>query len=235
MITEKSEEWVSLADKTYTVTYTVKNIGNASADASKTSIYVDGVHVANNSVGVLAAGESYTTTFSDVIMMSGNNDTIVVCADNNNNVSECNETNNCLENLFEYSGVAGSYGDSVYFKENVSHTSKALGEPNNQGALMLWNATIAIELEETIPECEKVSVWVRKVAVRPSTFEVDVSSDGTNWTTIGDARCYSWRWQRFDFTNDSGNWEDVKYIKIAKPGSWRKPKLMGLDAVYAEE
>ncbi len=123
----------------------------------------------------------------------------------------------------------------MYFKENVSRASKALGEPNNRGALMFLNATIAIELEETIPECENVSVWVRRVAVRPPTFEVDVSSDGTNWTTIGDATCHSWGWQRFDFTNDSGDWEDVKYIKIAKPGSWHKPKLMGLDAVYAEE
>jgi hypothetical protein len=96
---------------------------------------------------------------------------------------------------------------------------------------MRRNSRIAIELEETIPKCTKVSVWVRKVAWRAPSFEVGVSSDGENWTVIGDATCDSWQWQRFDFTNDCGDWDDVKYIGIRKPGPL--PKLMGLDAVRA--
>lgn len=124
-----------------------------------------------------------------------------------------------------------SYGDSVYFKKNVLLARRALGEPNNRGALMRRNAKIAIELEETIPDCTKVSVWVRRVAVRPPSFDVGVSSNGVDWTVIGSETCTSWGWTRYDFT---GDWDDVKYIGISKPGTPRKPKLMGLDAVRAE-
>jgi hypothetical protein len=76
-----------------------------------------------------------------------------------------------------------------------------------------------------------VSIQARKVAVRRPGFTVDVSSDGTSWTEIGSDTCKKLRWQRFDF---EGNWEDVNYIRINKPGSPMRPKLMGLDAVYAE-
>ena len=124
-----------------------------------------------------------------------------------------------------------SYGDSIYFKSNVLFAQRALGEPDNRGALMRRNAKIAIELDETIPECTNVSVWVRRVACRPPSFDVGVSSDGVNWTPIGSETCYSWQWTRYDFT---GDWDNVKYIGIRKPGGPWRPKLMGLDAVYAE-
>jgi hypothetical protein len=125
-----------------------------------------------------------------------------------------------------------SYGDSVYFKRNVRVAWRALDEPDRRGALMFRNAKIAIELEDTIPECEKVSVWVRRVAIRPPTFEVGVSSDGSTWTTIGTETCTSRAWTRYDFT---GDWDNVKYIGIRKTGgSFWRPKLMGLDAVSAE-
>jgi hypothetical protein len=124
-----------------------------------------------------------------------------------------------------------SYGDSVYFKRNVRLAWRALGEPNNRGAVMFRNAKIAIELEETISDCEKVSVWVRRVAARPPTFEVGVSSDGSTWTSIGTETCTSFAWTRYDFT---GDWDNVKYIGIRKPGGFWIPRLMGLDAVSAE-
>jgi hypothetical protein len=38
-------------------------------------------------------------------------------------------------------------------------------------------------------------------------------------------------WVDCDFDGDFG---DVRYIKITKPGTWWKPRLMGLDAVYAK-
>ncbi len=124
-----------------------------------------------------------------------------------------------------------SYGDSVYFKKNVRLAWRALGEPNNRRAVMFRNAKIAIELEETISDCEKVSVWVRRVAVRPPTFEVGVSSDGSTWTSIGTETCTSIAWTRYDFT---GDWDNVKYIGIRKLGGFWRPRLMGLDAVSAE-
>ena len=99
-ITEKSEEWVSLADKTYNVTYTVKNNGTAEACASNTSIKIDGTEEATDSVPELVAGASYTATVGP-FTMSGDTDTILVCADKDNAVSESDETNNCMENVFE--------------------------------------------------------------------------------------------------------------------------------------
>ena len=96
---------------------------------------------------------------------------------------------------------------------------------------MMRNAKIAIELEESIPECENVSVWVRRIARRAPTFEVYISSDGSTWMPVGSAACTSFAWTRYDFT---GDWGDVKYISIRKTGGGWMPKLMGMDAVRAE-
>ncbi|CAD6493704.1 MAG: Outer membrane protein assembly factor BamB [Candidatus Argoarchaeum ethanivorans] len=99
-VTEKSEEWVSLTDGTYNVTYTIENIGNSGADASTTAIEIDGTEVATNPVPALAIGESHTSTLGP-FMLSGENDTIRVCADSGEIINELNETNNCLENVLE--------------------------------------------------------------------------------------------------------------------------------------
>jgi len=126
-----------------------------------------------------------------------------------------------------------SYGGSVYGKKNVWLTWRARGEPDNREALLSRNARIEIELDETIPECKNVSVWVRKVGFRLPSFEVDVSSDGSTWTQIGSGTCNSFRWTRFDFTT-GGVGDNVKYIGIRKPGGRWRQKLMGLDAVRVE-
>jgi parallel beta-helix repeat protein len=102
VITEKIELWV--VDNTYNVTYTVKNIGNADANASTTFIIRDEVEVATDSVGTLVEGDGYTNTLGP-FTMTGDNDTIRVCADKNNDVEESNEDNNCMENVFEYSAI----------------------------------------------------------------------------------------------------------------------------------
>ncbi|UYZ40618.1 MAG: PQQ-binding-like beta-propeller repeat protein [Candidatus Methanospirare jalkutatii] len=124
-----------------------------------------------------------------------------------------------------------SYGASVYYEKHVILARSALGEPDRIGAILFRDAEIAIELERTIPVCRNVSVWVRKMGFFPVNFSVYVSSDGENWTAVGNETCNSWRWTRFDF---HGNWGSVKYIKIAKPGTWLEPRIMALDAVHAE-
>ncbi|MCD6203575.1 MAG: PQQ-binding-like beta-propeller repeat protein, partial [Methanophagales archaeon] len=124
-----------------------------------------------------------------------------------------------------------SYGASVYYKRHVLFARGALGEPDHIGAILLRNASIAIELNRTIPACRNVSVWVRKVGFRPASFSVYVSPDGKSWTVIGSETCDSRRWTQYDF---KGDWGDVKYIGITKPGTWWKPRIMALDAVHAE-
>jgi parallel beta-helix repeat protein len=103
VIVEKKEEWVDLANKTYNITYTIRNIGDADANATSISIYIDGVNMRNDSVPALNATESYSTTIGP-FTMSNKSDTIKVCADMNNDVNESDEDNNCLEKTFAYPG-----------------------------------------------------------------------------------------------------------------------------------
>jgi hypothetical protein len=103
-ITVKSEEWISFGGKTYNVTYTVKNIGNTSANASDTGIYIDGVFNRTVACCALAPGANETKTVGP-FTMSGANDTIKICADNDSVVAESNEGNNCIQNVFKYLGL----------------------------------------------------------------------------------------------------------------------------------
>ena len=230
VITEKSEE---LCGDTFTVTYTVQNIGDGDAGASNTTIYIKGTPVMEDPVFALAACATYTNTAGPFDCPCGTTVIITVCADIDNTVNEGDETNNCLENELECPpcGAIESYGNSVHYKRNVRVAWKALDEPDKIGALMFRTAKIAIELEDTIQDCEKVSVWVRRSGPKSPTFEVDVSSDGSTWTSIGAETCTSFGWTRYDFTFD---WDNVKYIGIRKPGGFWRPGLMGLDAVSAE-
>ena len=227
-----SEKYETADDGTFSVTYNVTNIGGGDAEASTTSITTTAGGSATDPVPALAAGESYTSTVAGFECPCGTTVTVTVCADSASVVDESNEDNNCLENdhVCPPCGQNESYGESVRYETNVWRSNRALDAPDNIGAFMYRNSEIAIELDDTIQECEKVSVWVRRFAFIPSSFDVAVSSDGENWTTVGSETCYSFRWTRYDFT---GDWGNVKYIRIIKPGEPRRPKLMGLDAVYA--
>jgi parallel beta-helix repeat protein len=95
-ITEKSEEWVN--NIYFNVNYTVKNIGNATAGASNTTIYINGTPH-EDPVPALDVSESYTSTvgpFECPCDTTGVN--VTVCADNGNVVEESDDTNNCMKN-----------------------------------------------------------------------------------------------------------------------------------------
>ena len=99
VITNKSE---ALEDGTFTVTYTVANVGDGDAGASNTTLFIDGVPVMEDPVPVLAAGASHTATVGPFDCPCGATTlNITVCADNENVVEECNEENNCLSNELE--------------------------------------------------------------------------------------------------------------------------------------
>ena len=100
-ITVKSEKWVDLTNKTYNIAYTIKNAGNATANASITRIHIDNVSV-NDTVEALAPGKTYRNTLGP-FTLSGNNDTIRICGDANNTIDESNEENNCRENVLKAS------------------------------------------------------------------------------------------------------------------------------------
>ena len=220
------------------VRYTVTNVGKTTAGISTTSLLVNGEVMENHNCKKLEPGKSYTSKFQIVECPCGETLNVTVCADYKDAVKESNETNNCLEDEYECPpcGPTTGYGKKVHSQRNVLYARGALGEPDNSGALMYRHARIAIKLEDTIPNCEKVSVRVRRVAGQAPKFTVEVSSDGKSWTKIGKKTCTSFGWTLYDF---NGNWDNVKYIRITKPGSssrrwWQQLKLMGLDAVYAE-
>ncbi|KAF5432970.1 Serine protease, subtilase family [Candidatus Methanophagaceae archaeon] len=112
-IIKKSEEWLDFVNKTYNITYTLKNIGTTKANASTLSIYIDDVNIVNDSLPALNASESYTSTIGP-FTMSEKKDIINVCADKDNRVSESNEDNNCMENVFEYPGGCVAEDGTVF-------------------------------------------------------------------------------------------------------------------------
>lgn len=98
VITEKHEVWSgSGGNATYTVFYTVKNAGNATAPAGhNTGLIVDGASMEPQEVTVaLAAGEEHSDSFGIVLELTGDSDEIEVCADVDSEVAESDETNNC--------------------------------------------------------------------------------------------------------------------------------------------
>ncbi|KAF5437845.1 Outer membrane protein assembly factor, partial [Candidatus Methanophagaceae archaeon] len=156
-VTEKSEEWISLADATYNVTYTVENIGTADADASTTAIEIDGDVVANDSVPALQVGESHTSTLGP-FTLSGENDTIRVCADGEGVITEHDETNNCLENVLEAPGMPDLIVWVALKTPGYVDEDNILGvrvKNTGTGGAESFNVSLAIDgtqvLEQTVP------------------------------------------------------------------------------------
>ena len=101
-IIELSEDLIDSEDKinkTYKINYTIKNNGDMDAEASNTSIKIDGIEVAVDHVKPLNVGESHTITMGP-FKISGGYDTICLNIDKDNNVFEkSKEYNNCLETI----------------------------------------------------------------------------------------------------------------------------------------
>ena len=103
VITNKSETLAG--DGTFTVTYTVMNIGDADACPSNTTTYINSANVLEDPVPTLNASESYTNTVGPFDCPCGQTLNVTVCADNGNVVDESNETNNCEVNIVECPGI----------------------------------------------------------------------------------------------------------------------------------
>ena len=109
-ITGKMEEWNPQGQHdTYTVRYTVTNLGALTSVATTTSIKIDGHEVATDPVGPLASGQSHTRSnlgpfpvnTSVPVNGAGYIDNVTVCADKNNvETRDTNEANDCMWNIF---------------------------------------------------------------------------------------------------------------------------------------
>ncbi|MBA7504695.1 hypothetical protein ES706_03349 [subsurface metagenome] len=173
-ITEKSEAWVSLANKTYNVSYTVCNEGAAaSAGASNTTITIDGVDILEDPVPELAAGVCYNSTLGP-FTMSGANDTITVCADNGNVVDESNEDNNCMENTFFEELPLETYNLTISSSDGGSVTIPGEG-------VFTYDAGTVVDLVATADANYHFVNWTGDVGTI-----ADVDSATTNVTMNGD-------------------------------------------------
>ncbi|MCL0034787.1 hypothetical protein M1N21_02615 [Dehalococcoidia bacterium] len=92
VVTAVSTEWEDVG-KTYTVTFTIKNEGDADAAESTASIKIDGVEKATADIPVLAAGKTHEVT-TDAFTLTNDKDTIEVIADKGDVVTEGDEGNN---------------------------------------------------------------------------------------------------------------------------------------------
>ena len=194
VITEKSEEWVSLKDGTFTVAYTVANIGDVNAGASTTTIYIDGVPEKEDSVPALAAGASCTNTVGLFTCPCGETLTIGVCADSDDVVDESDEGNNCLSNEWVCPVPAGVTFDKKRLDLNSNGTLKAF--------IILpegYNATVADTNVSTVT-CEEARVIGSKITgkgVLEAKFEIpDLREDlptGDNVTMTVKGELYDGR------------------------------------------
>ena len=89
------EKTVNVVGDTFVVDYTVTNIGNEIAGASRTTKYVDGVSVETQHCQRLGPGASYSDTFGPEPCPCGQILNVTICADNYHVVVESDETNNC--------------------------------------------------------------------------------------------------------------------------------------------
>jgi subtilase family serine protease len=131
IIADKHE--TALDNCSFTVTYTVENIGECNASASDTTIYINDVNVLEDPVGELAAGKDYTNTVGPFSCTSCEILNITVEADNGDDVTECNESNNNKTNTYVCPGpdliVFEKYetglGDGRF---NVTYTVMNIGD-----------------------------------------------------------------------------------------------------------
>ena len=98
-ITEVEVGW-DVEGSTYTVAYTVKNIGTEKAGESQTHIYIDGVFKQSDSVELLEESESDSSAFDGSFTLSDDSVTITVCVDGEGVVPESDDDNNCLSKEF---------------------------------------------------------------------------------------------------------------------------------------
>ncbi len=145
------------------------------------------------------------------------------------------------------SPLGESYGASVFASYRCLFAEAALGEQDDDGAVIWHGGWIGIELEETaigncteiastgsragdmvtgnctvdmVIGCNEVSIWAAKVGCGSPRFSVYVSADGANWTEVGSVSCSSSPWWPLCYAryDFNGDFGDVKYVKVSRGG-----------------
>jgi len=173
----------------YWVTYTVTNIGNATAGASTTCIHANGGMVATAPCPSLAAGASNTTTVGPFDCPGTTTVTIMVCADNYGAVEESIEDNNCLENEMEQplefgdapDGAFGTY-PSLLASNGARHCptyTEILG-------LSSQGDSKDFELDANVPDNDLFDDGLVTTTLAPGNAAATVQFEVTNFIAIDD-------------------------------------------------
>ena len=168
IIEDKKEIWDG-CNRTYTVQYTVKNVGNATAGESKTGLKLDEMVVSKDPVPALKPCEDHTATFAWTHECAQGTDNITVCADIDGDVDEWNETNNCKENeirckpdLVITEKKEDFVGDGKY---KVTYTIK-----NKGNATALKGHSTRLYVDGQAKECKAVPVDLKPCESYTDTF-----------------------------------------------------------------
>lgn len=107
-----------------TITYTIKNQGDATAGPSTSTLLVDGTTVANGGVGSLSPGQSKTETFASyVYTCTLPGDDLVVNADTGNAVVESSEANNSFTKSWSCFVITVPIGPLTILKPDLTITT----------------------------------------------------------------------------------------------------------------
>jgi lysozyme family protein len=132
IISEIVETWVNPEAGTYSVRFTVKNIGNALAPSGyDVNLTVDNIERERKVVFVdLAPGATYSDVFTTINTLSGFSDIIVVRADINNRLNESDEFNNSQISTLVRSAIIP---DSIFGEGHRSGQTSIVGDSEVAG------------------------------------------------------------------------------------------------------
>jgi len=191
VVKEKHEAWI-IPWQTYTVHYTLENVGDKTASAGHdVQLTVDDVAVESQEIGVeLAPGATYTGEFTKVITLSDDLDYVEVCADAKGDVEESDEGKNCLPNEIHVPPIANLivnipdpewlvYGQSYFVRyviRNIGNDTAAAGHDASlevDGAILEWQQVPAA----LAPGASYSGVFARLVPLSDGRDEVTVCAD----------------------------------------------------------
>ncbi|MEM0301621.1 MAG: CARDB domain-containing protein [Archaeoglobaceae archaeon] len=125
------------------IRYTIQNIGNATAGASTTEIYIDSIKVAEHSIAPLNASEVRVERVAYNGTCSGSSDEFVAKADAQNVVDELNEANNkylriysCPTTIVKPDFVVVDFwqeNESIYYCKNRDYENNIKFRVTNKG------------------------------------------------------------------------------------------------------
>lgn len=194
IITKKSESLDN--SETFTVFYRVENLGDANANESNTTIYVDGVLKMKDPVSRLAPGEYHENTVGAFHRAyDRRTTTVMVCADGDDTLKEgIMENNNCMENELIYDGPL----PNLYFFKD----SHSVSTPDSKGRFYIDYYVVNHPVEENPDKWRccacptNTTLSITNVLVNDSTSDIidedhvcELCSYGAHEATLGPFTC----------------------------------------------